>query len=242
MWKTCAGALCLGLAGCATIDYNAAPVGRFEGSALVVWVGAGDESISGDGKFIYVPRRGDELVFFRGATAVASEGNSIIKPDAFYTDGGSIPRFVQGVQGFNAWAFGPAYIIHDWLFVVRKCINDEDETALQSPIVNMSFRESARIMAETIKTATAQYEINPSTGSAGSLIAPVTAGPISRGLWNERGRCESQKLTPEHARLVEDINRQSDEDLRQSMNPLGQDEPRRSRDNLPFVLIGQFDL
>lgn len=196
----------LAVTGCTSLDYNAVPVGRFEGSALVVWVGPGDEDTSGDGKFLYVPRSGDELEFFRDASAEASTGNEVIRPGPFYTNGGSIPRFVQNIRGFNAWAFGPAYIIHDWLFVVRKCANDGDPDALSQPIARMEFRETGLIMAETIKTVSAQYDLAPETGQAGSIIAPVTLGPISRALWEQTGACPAQQVTPEHLAIVDEIN------------------------------------
>jgi len=196
----------LAVTGCTSLDYNAVPVGRFEGSALVVWVGPGDEDTSGDGKFLYVPRTGDELEFFRAPSADASDGNEIIRPGPFYTNGGSIPRFVQNIRGFNAWAFGPAYIIHDWLFVVRKCANDGDPDALDQPIASMEFRETGLIMAETIKTVSAQYDLAPETGQAGAIIAPVTLGPISRGLWDQTGACPAQTVSAEHLAIVDEIN------------------------------------
>nr|WP_249779640.1 DUF1353 domain-containing protein [Bradyrhizobium sediminis] len=34
-----------------------------------------------------------------------------------YTDGGSIPRIAQIFNGLSPWGFGPAYIVHDWIFL-----------------------------------------------------------------------------------------------------------------------------
>lgn len=189
--------------GCAPIDYAGAPEGRFDGRALVVWVG--DSGGSGDGKFVYVPFPDQELKFFRSPEADVTPGNQTIVPDAFYTDGGSLPRAVQTLPGFNAWAFGPAYIVHDWLYVVRKCANDGKAWALQSPIAEMSFGESAEIMAETIKTVTEQYDLNPSKGNAGAIIAPVTAGPISYRLWTAVGDCEDPTTDKRIQRVLADI-------------------------------------
>ncbi|GGX59143.1 hypothetical protein GCM10007385_30160 [Tateyamaria omphalii] len=198
-------ATCLALTACGTVDFDAAPVGRFEGSALVVWVGPGDDSALGDGEFVYVPRPGQELTFYRGDGAEVSEGNAVIQPGAFYTDGGSVPRAVHWIQGFNAWAFGPAYIVHDWLFVVRKCINAKDPWGLESPITNMDFQESADIMAETIKTVTEQYQIDATTGDAGRVIAPTTAGPVSYGLWNDTD-CANPEEDTRIQKVLADIN------------------------------------
>jgi len=228
----------LAVTACGSVDFDAAPVGRFEGSALVVWVGPGDDTNSGDGEFVYVPRPGQELTFIRADGAPYSAGNDIITPGAFYTDGGSVPRAVHWVQGFNAWAFGPAYIIHDWLFVVRKCINAEDPWGLQSPIVNMTFQESADIMAETIKTVTTQYRIDDSTGDAGRIIAPVTAGPVSQGLWND-DTCVNPEEDARIHKVLDDIN---------GKEARGQDLPRITDRNidaiierapLPYVVVAE---
>ena len=80
------------------------------------------------------------------------------------------------------------------------------EYSLDDPIANMTFRESAEIMAETIKTVAAQYDIAPETAQAGQVVAPVTLGPVSRGLWELRGACADQKVSPEHMAIVADIN------------------------------------
>lgn len=195
----------LAVAGCTSLDYNAVPVGRFGGSALVVWLGPGDEDTSGDGKFLYVPRTGDELEFLRDASAEASTGNEVIRPGPFYTNCGSIEQFVQNIRGFNAWAFGPAFIIHDWLLAMHKCTNDGGPDALNQPIAGMEFRETGLIMAETIKRVSAQYDLAPKTGQVGSIIAPVTLGPISRALWEQTGACPAQQVAPEHLAIVDAI-------------------------------------
>ena len=72
-------------AACTTIDFAEAPVGRMEGAALVVWVGPNDDTNSGDGKFIYVPKRGQELVYKK-------ETYSCIPPDLY------AERFLQFVD------------------------------------------------------------------------------------------------------------------------------------------------
>lgn len=195
-------------AGCTTVDFEAAKAGQFSGSALVVWVGPGDDQTSGDGDFLYVPLKGDELTLTRNSGANASAGNEVIKPDAFYTDGGSIPRFAQSIRGLNAWAFGPAYIVHDWLFVVKKCANKKIPDALKSPIAKMKFQESADIMAEAIKSAAVTYNINPETVKMGNIISNATASGYTKTLW-ESDDCRKPAIEAEHEEILEKINGQS---------------------------------
>jgi hypothetical protein len=42
-----------------------------------------------------------------------------------YTDGGSIPRLFWSVKGFSPWGYGPAYVLHDWLFHQHRCGSDQ---------------------------------------------------------------------------------------------------------------------
>jgi len=194
------------LTGCGQVDFENAPKGTFEGAALVVWVGPNANSQLGDGKFLYVPRDGDELVFRRDPSANPSQGNAEIRPAAFYTDGGSIPRAAQSLRGFNAWGYGPAYVIHDWLFAARKCLNDNDATDAMKPIANMDFQESADVLAEAIKTLAIQYKVAGGQTVSGPVISSVTAGPISYQLWTETGQCADNKVSQGHLDLVDRIN------------------------------------
>ena len=209
--------LALFLSGCGSVDYDQVTRGKFSGSVYLVWVGPGNTSWLGDGHFIYVPMPGKELRFKRDPKNNPSGDSDVITPEAFYTDGGSIPRSVQALDGFNAWGFGPAYVIHDWLFVAKKCLNDEaryggkanDEvfdpawvTDEMRRLDKMTFTESARVMAETIKTLTRRYDVDRGDGFSGPVISSVTAGPVSHGLWTEVGACKDQQIKPEHRELI----------------------------------------
>lgn len=190
------------LTACAFVDYDNAAEGEFRGTLLVVWVGGSPDAKLGDGQFIYVPLGDQALAFYRGADAGASPGSEVIRPEAFYTDGGSVPRSVQHIRGFNAWGYGPAYVIHDWLFVARECLNDNAGTDAMKQLAQVTFAESARIMAETIKS------LEDADDVSGPVISSVTAGPVSRRLWTATGECEAQKLSEAHQKLVRDIQRQ----------------------------------
>ena len=207
--------LCAGLAlwGCASIPYDNIPRGAFSGLVMVVWVGPNTASFLGDGEFLYVPVRGRELTFSRSEAANPSGNSKVIQPQAFYTDGGSVPRLVQAAKGFNAWGYGPAYIIHDWIFVAKKCLNDAELpdhgqylTDEVLKISEMDFRESVSIMGETIKALVRDHDIDDGDSFSGPVIANVTAGPVSQRLWNEKGKCKDNQVKSEHQAVVDELS------------------------------------
>jgi hypothetical protein len=62
-----------------------------------------------------------------------------------YTDGGSVPRVFWNIPGLSPWSFGPAYVVHDYIFAVHRCGWDD-------PVVSqIKFEESAEILAEVGK-------------------------------------------------------------------------------------------
>ncbi len=235
------------IAGCASIDYSGVDRGSFQGSAIVVWVGPGDEDILGDGEFLYVPVGGRELVFTRPNSSNPSGDSDRIQPEAFYTDGGSIPRSVQWLRGFNAWGYGPAYIIHDWLFVARKCLNDSDTdgdliTDEMRKLSEVTFRESALIMAETIRTLSDEYDIGGGNDVSGPIISNVTAGPVSYELWTEKGKCRQlQVMNPDHLEIIADLQSQSSRLLSRSGFDSIRSTPLRLPGGPPYQIVGTYN-
>jgi len=49
-----------------------------------------------------------------------SDGRRIV-PDGFLTDGGTIPDFATVISGIDRYAYLPAYLIHDWEYVLHHC-------------------------------------------------------------------------------------------------------------------------
>jgi hypothetical protein len=78
-----------------------------------------------------------------------TNGQRII-PKSMYTDGGSIPRVLWGFSGYSPWEYGPAFLIHDWIFIAHHC----HEPGYEHYDVN----EAADVMAERMK---ALMERNP---------------------------------------------------------------------------------
>ncbi len=199
--------LVLTLVACGRVDFENAEPGKMSGAALVMWVGSGEPSRLGNGKFLFVPVRNAPLTFMRSGGEDASKAITI-QPEPFYTDGGSIPRVVQAFPGFAAWGYGPAYIVHDWLFVARKCLNTDrrDGTDTASPemkkIATLTFQDSADVLAEAIRTLERDFGADD---GGGATISSVTAGPISARLWRDYGPC-TDRLDPAHQKFIDDLN------------------------------------
>jgi hypothetical protein len=80
-----------------------------KGTLLIQW--------DNENRFIYVPQAPDGLRF-------QTRDGREVKPERMYTDGGSIPRVFWSVKGLSPWGYGPAYVLHDWLFHVHRCGKD----------------------------------------------------------------------------------------------------------------------
>jgi hypothetical protein len=172
-----------------------------------VWVGVD--------KFVYVP--GSKSNNFGFETAHTGR---IIEPGLMYTDGGSIPRIAQIFKPFSPWGYGPAYIVHDWVFYGHYCeldanITDRhyedarrfadvngDRSRLGTPYEHpVSFHESAQVLAEVIKTMEDQQQIGLQKIPA-QFITSAVDSTFASALWESRGQCERLRVTPRHIAMV----------------------------------------
>jgi hypothetical protein len=88
--------------------------------------------------------RQDEFIYVKASNPLSfkpSFMNTAIVPETMYTDGGSVPQILWGIPGLSPWALGPAYIIHDWIFLVHRC-------NLPAPpeVKAITFEQSAQIL------------------------------------------------------------------------------------------------
>lgn len=124
-----AGFLAVGLAGCATVEVGDPDKIELSGKVVLEW------------------DRPDYFYYRKSPTAPLTFKPSFLDepiiPGEMYTDGGSIPEVFRGIPGLSPWAVGPAYILHDWLFKVKRC-------GFEAPPAekNMKFRQSAQVLAE----------------------------------------------------------------------------------------------
>lgn len=119
-------------AGCAS--FTTYGDGILKGHVLIQW--------NRQDKFIFVPDKQNPFSF----RPSFFKGRDDIVPGPMYTDGGSVPQILWGIPGLSPWALGPAYIIHDWIFLVHRC-------NLPAPpeVKDITFLQSAQILAEVGK-------------------------------------------------------------------------------------------
>jgi len=136
------------------------PVGRFEGEPRLVWV-APD-------LFLHEPLSSAPFRFVRAS------GESIA-PGRMFTDGGSIPRALWSIRDFSPWTYGPAFLIHDWLFDLHHCGLDD-----------RSFEAVRDIMLEGVRTLmeTGVCKLNR---LAFDLIYAGIDSFVARQVWNRPG-------------------------------------------------------
>ncbi|MEO8530161.1 MAG: hypothetical protein ABI459_02980 [Deltaproteobacteria bacterium] len=176
------------LSACGSVDYPNRPAGQFQGQVFLMWVDDGGPD--GQGVFLFIPNPHDPFRFTRAAAGQFQT----IEPAMIYTDGGSVPKLAQAFRGFSPWGYGPAYILHDWLFAARKCSNAGQSDLGLTGIETMPFQTSADILAEAIKTLIAERRVSPDD-VAPHLISAAVAGPASNAIWTRDVTCSA--VTPE---------------------------------------------
>ncbi len=156
------------LSGCAFLGpARSYPVGQFNGRVTIEWIGAD--------KFIYRPDPERPLVFLR-------RNGQAIKPGLMYTDGGSIPRPLWALRGYSPWGYGPAFIVHDWLFQAKHCgYADANGQSLDS---------AADIMGECMQTLVANGAEVPKDALYIETMTAAVRTSIARESW-DHGECKT---------------------------------------------------
>lgn len=120
-------------------SWEATETGEIRGKLVVQWI-APDT-------FLYEPDAEDPFTFVRKRDG---EVIDVIVPQRMITDGGSVPRAFWINQDFSPWRYGPAYMIHDWLFEMHDCGLPGSE--------KYDDKVAAQIMAEVMKTQITQLD------------------------------------------------------------------------------------
>jgi hypothetical protein len=172
-------------AGCVTPDIDLDDPGKVSGYLMVFW--------DGEDNFIYYPLYdSDPLRFYLPKNIAKKLGTKYIQPGIIYTDGGSIPRAVRGWSGLSPWGYGPAYIVHDWLFIAHHCIlnghterHDKRDRNEVGKVEQVDFQLSADLLAAVIQALVAQNKV-PKRDFAPKAIYTAVDSTIAKNLWDSR--------------------------------------------------------
>lgn len=109
--------------------YDQTKTGDLKGRLVIEWISQDN--------FLFIPDTQNPLTFKRS-------DSEAITPQRMYTDGGSIPPTLRAIKSYSPWGYAPAFIIHDWLFVMKHCKVPGHES--------LDLETAATIMAEVMKT------------------------------------------------------------------------------------------
>lgn len=123
--------------------YDRTDTGTLKGKLVIEWV---DQD-----RFIFIPDAQDPLTFTR-------KNNEVVRPERMFTDGGSIPQALRALKSYSPWGYAPAFVVHDWLFVMKQCRIAGFE--------KYSAETAATVMAEVMKTVME----NPKYGGPNKLV------------------------------------------------------------------------
>jgi hypothetical protein len=172
----------LSLAACAGLTYENTTPGTLQGQLIVMWVG--------EDRFVYASYEDDPLVFTPSSELQVKLGIRSFRPGLMYTDGGSIPRPLRALEGFSPWGYGPAYIVHDWLFAAHACLlqhqpdmgEPRDRTEYMK-VNAVSFEDSAVLLAEIIKTLMLDNRVQTNPFAFSAISSGVDSF-VARDIWN----------------------------------------------------------
>ena len=129
--------------------------GRFEGEPHLTTVG------------------GRDLVFHGGTGFKFTRFNGeVIEPRTMRTDGGSVPRLFWSLPGLDPWSFMPAFLIHDWIYMVKHC----------EPTV-WTFEFANLVMAEAMYTMMLSGTVTMDWRVV-EVVYRAVSSPLGRRVWD----------------------------------------------------------
>ena len=147
-------------------SYDQTDIGKLEGKLIVEWI---DQD-----RFVFIPDDAKPLKFRR-------KNGETIQPQRMFTDGGTIPQALRAVKSYSPWGYAPAFIIHDWLFVMNHCKLPGHE--------KYDVDKAAQVMAEVMKTVME----NPKYGGPNKLVHysmyQAVRSSVAQEYW-KNGKCD----------------------------------------------------
>ena len=158
--------LAFGLTGCSEVNYQRTQTGKIAGKLILEWI---DQD-----KFRFISDSGDPLRFVRA-------NNQVIQPNDMYTDGGSIPTPLRAIKSYSPWGYAPAFIIHDWLFVMKQCKLPGHE--------QWDHLKAADVFAEVMKTIMEDERFGGPRKLIHYSMYEAVRTDIAKDYW-DKGACE----------------------------------------------------
>jgi hypothetical protein len=123
-----------------------------------------------------------------------------------YTDGGSIPRALRAFDGFSPWGYGPAYIMHEWIFAAHHCLvqgrPDPKEPEEYEKVKRFTFDDSAELLAEVMKTLMVDQKVRTKPDVFNAISFGVDS-VVARNLWDSTDPKSCDPVTDEDIRKIE---------------------------------------
>jgi hypothetical protein len=155
------------MSGCSEVNYERTKPGKLQGKLILEWI---DQD-----KFRFISDSSKPLRFVRA-------NSEVIQPGAMFTDGGSIPAPLRAIKSFSPWGYAPAFIIHDWLFVMKQCQLKGFE--------KWDHLKAAEVFSEVMKTIME----NPKFGGPNKLVHysmyEGVRTKVAKDYW-DNGKCET---------------------------------------------------
>jgi Protein of unknown function (DUF1353) len=155
------------MSGCSEVNYERTKPGKLQGKLILEWI---DQD-----KFRFISDNTKPLRFVRA-------NSEVIQPGAMFTDGGSIPAPLRAIKSFSPWGYAPAFIIHDWLFVMKQCRLKGFE--------KWDHLKAAEVFSEVMKTIME----NPKFGGPNKLVHysmyEGVRTQVAKDYW-DNGKCET---------------------------------------------------
>jgi hypothetical protein len=213
-------AAALAVSSCVSPHVDVNDPGEVSGKLMVFWIGYD--------QFVYYPFYDDPLVYTLPRDLAEKLGTRTMRPGAIYTDGGSIPQAVRNVAGLSPWGYGPAYIMHDWLFVAHHCIvhdrvdkHDRRDREEVETVRKVDFGMSADILASVIQALVKQKKVPENALAPGAIYAGVDS-VVARNLWDSRN---PKSCDPPDAEVIRDIEDKLRDGARRAALPSPGDRP-----------------
>ena len=101
----------------------------------------------------------------------------VITPKKFLTDGGTIPAFATVISGIDRFAYLPAYLIHDWEYVLKHC----------DQIGEVTQNQADTALMEALKTLMTTGQVSESKGDFWAIQKAI--GLFAGAYWNADTPC-----------------------------------------------------